>query len=642
MQQFFAEPEISTRASAGDKLRTLARILLFAWTVLVACPIRYWPVIDSCDNTWVSALNYAAAHGLAIGRDVIWTTGPLGYLVFPQDIGHNLAQGLAFQCGTWLVLTAIFADLFFRTELTLRQLTVFSLCFGFSAPLYWFNYMGLENLLLSGMLVLLVVERWRGGIVRYAGALALAGVIPLVKLTGGMIAAGAVAGFLLDRIVRLRSKAWSHAVLAPVIPLLSFGAGCWFLLPSFAAFAGYLKNSVAVVSGYSAAMSVSGDWIELAGAAQTLLWIGLFLYVGTKPDWRKALFFVALLALPLCMSVKHGFVRQDNHIINFFCFGGLSLGLISLAVRMDKRRMATLSLILIAYTVIWLEYMGARIGFYPAIAQASGIESARFALGALPWVNLRAQLKDDAERNHPPDSRIEPEIRAIVGSFPVASLSVVYSGAILDGLNLQIYPVIQRYSAYTPDLDRLNAGWIRNQGPRYLIFDWSAIDGRHPWVETPAMWLEVYRWYDTRLLGARNLLMERRQRPRFQRLELINRARAPFGREVAIPQSRSPLFWTMNCQLSGTGEMRKLLFRIPDVTITVTQAQSPPISYRAIPNVLASPVLGNYLPNSLAGLAAVLNPAVAPNDAIQKFKLGGPGASSYNSTCEIELLRPVL
>src|ERR1022692_2568086 len=64
------------------------RALLFVWTILVACPIRYWPIVDSIDNTWVFALNYGAAHGLAIGRDLIWTTGPLGFLVFPMDFGN--------------------------------------------------------------------------------------------------------------------------------------------------------------------------------------------------------------------------------------------------------------------------------------------------------------------------------------------------------------------------------------------------------------------------------------------------------------------------------------------------------------------------------------------------------------------------
>src|SRR5262249_26477031 len=134
--------------SRGNLKARLFKALLFLWSVLVACPVRRWPLDDSIDNTWMFALNYAAAHGLKLGRDVVWTTGPLGYLVFPQDIGRNLAQAFVFQGVIWVVMIAILAILFYRTEVPLKNLGYFAVFFSLSAPLYWFNYMGPENLLL--------------------------------------------------------------------------------------------------------------------------------------------------------------------------------------------------------------------------------------------------------------------------------------------------------------------------------------------------------------------------------------------------------------------------------------------------------------------------------------------------------------
>ena len=43
-------------------------------------------------------------------------------------------------------------------------------------------------------------------------------------------------------------------------------------------------------------------------------------------------FFVALLTIPFLISVKHGFTRHDAHVINFFSFAGLALGLINLGL----------------------------------------------------------------------------------------------------------------------------------------------------------------------------------------------------------------------------------------------------------------------------------------------------------------------
>ena len=159
-----APPAPSSLRARHSLMSAAARALLFTWAVLIACPIRYWPLEASEDNTWIFAINYAAAHGLAIGRDIVWTTGPLGYLIFPQDIGANLVHALVFQDVLWAILIAIFADLFYFAGVSLRNLAFFTIFFSLSAPLYWFNYMGVENLLLAGAMILLVIARLRGGL----------------------------------------------------------------------------------------------------------------------------------------------------------------------------------------------------------------------------------------------------------------------------------------------------------------------------------------------------------------------------------------------------------------------------------------------------------------------------------------------
>ena len=111
------------------------RWALFLYLGLVLCPIRYWaPADQAVDNTWYFALNYAAAHHLAMGQDIVWTWGPLFYLLFPFDIGNNLARGLAFQASLWVLVIAVLWDLFFRSSFPLRNLAffLFLLAFPFS------------------------------------------------------------------------------------------------------------------------------------------------------------------------------------------------------------------------------------------------------------------------------------------------------------------------------------------------------------------------------------------------------------------------------------------------------------------------------------------------------------------------------
>ncbi len=611
------------------------RALLFIWTCLIACPIRYWSIHASEDNTWVFAINYAAAHGLATGRDIVWTTGPLGYLIFPQDIGANLVHALVFQGVLWAILTAIFADLFYFSRVPLRSLGFFTIFFSLSAPLFWFNYMGPENLILAAAFVLLVVSRLRGGLGRYVIALALAGILPLIKLTAGMLAFGGVLGFLAERVIRVRKQAWREIALALVVPLAVAGIGCWLLLPSFDSWIAYVRSSIDFVGGYSSAMSTSGDLIEFGGVAEVILCIAAFLFVRTKSNRPLAWFFVALLTIPLLMSVKHGFTRQDHHVVNFFCFAGLALSLISLAVPLTGKRTPIALLVLLSYGLVSTEYMVARAGM-DSVAEVTGFRGASLAWKALSPTAMRTALHAE-DASFPVEARVEPEIRTIIGNSPVASLSVVFNGALLDGLNLKLYPVVQRYSAYTPYLDRLNAAFIRQKGPRFLLFDGYAIDRRHPWTETPAMWLEVYRWYNTRLLGDHNLLLERRSAPRFEQLRVIGQMDMPITKQLDFSKSKQAVFWTMRCGTSFKGTIQKTLLDIPEVAMRLGPEGT---RFRIIPEVMESPILAQRLPSTVSEFASVLNDAATPTPHVSTIDFGGPGATSYGPVCQVEFLAP--
>lgn len=614
----------------------IARIVLFLWTVLIACPIRYWPLDDSFDNTWVFALNYGAAHGLRIGRDLIWTTGPLGYLVFPQDIGNNLIQALAFQGLLWLALIVILADLYFCAQLATKNLWFFALFFSLSAPLYWFNFMGPENLVLAGALILLVLHRQRGGVGRYVAALALIGILPLIKLTGGMVGAGAVAGYLIEKTVRRDKGVVREAALALAVPVAVFFAGCWLLLPSVDAAVQYFRGSLEIVRGYRSAMAISGDPVELVSVVETLLGIVAFLFIRNREERATAWFFTALLAAPLLVSIEHGFVRQDVHVINFFCFAGLALALIATVVPLGGKRSIVAFLVLLNFGILSLEYMFARVGMDQALPEMTGMRGAAMAAGALHLSSTRAQLRAASEAKVSRDARLERDLRAIVNDQPIASLSIIYAGAALDQLDLQIYPIVQRYSAYTPALDERNAAWIRDRGPRFLIFDGYAIDSRHFWAETPAMWLEVYRWYNTRALGSRNLLLERRSTPRFTGFVEVGRTSIDLAEGLELPNE--PAMWKMSCEKKSFADLSEPPLRAHPVYMDVVDRGNNHKRFRVLPEVLDAPLPGENLPITLTDLASLLGPEGRVRSPIGRIAFSGMGLRSFRNECAVEFL----
>jgi hypothetical protein len=357
-------------------------------------------------------------------------------------------------------------------------------------------------------------------------------------------------------------------------------------------------------------------------------------------DREESRFFTLVLVIPVLMNLKHGFVRQDApHIAEFFCFLALALALVILAIPLNQRFTSFGTVVvLLLFAILWQDYVGGN-DLGRAITSVTGIGTVSRAWDALRFGHLRRSLDAEARGNYSADSRIEPEIKLIVGHEPVAFLSNAYSNALMDDLNLVLFPVLQRYSAFTPSLDQLDATWIDSKGPRFLIFDGLAIDGRHPWTESPSTWTEVYRWYNARMLGSHNLLLERRVEPRFTHFEPLAYRTAHFGEDLAIPESPDPVFWTMSCPLSKTGKLRALLARVPPVMMDVNGKDGRIGTFRVLLPVLGAPSLGNYLPSSLAEFAEVFGERKDRNFSVAKLEFRSLGKSAYRQDCEVEFLR---
>ena len=624
---------------AGRRGRKWIRLALYCLVVLDASPIRYLYLQYGVDGTWVFVLNYAAAHGLKVGRDIFFTYGPLAYLTFPQAFGNNLTEGLIFQTCLWFFLAWEIACLFFRANLPLRNLVLFTVFFALSTPLYWVNLGGVENLVLVITLVELHLYRLRGHLRHYVFALVSVGVVPLIKLSACLIASAALVGFLADRIMQDGRKAKREIALALLVPAAVAGVLLSAELSGWQGVFRYLYSTADLIGGYTAAMSHEGSLSQLGMAVVALAVLIYLLFRQAKENSGWARFSICVFAGPVLLSFKHGFARQLGHVFIYFGFMALAAALISLKIPLDRRRAFSVAVAVAIFTFSW-EFASFGKGVpstEDTMACASGLLNAHYVWGALRPAQLRQSLAPSTS-GFKPIWLIEPAIQAIVAGAPIASLSDSYTALAADGWNPRFLPIIQMYSAYTPYLDGLNAAWIRDSGPPFLIYDGRTIDDRDSWAATPATWLEVYRWYETRWLGPRNLLLQRRAAPRFTGLDSVARFTVTVPHSLLLPPSTAPVFWSRRCGHSLTGKIRLLLFRVAATEMRVNYETGIVRRARIIPEMLGSPVMGTYLPATLAEFAAVFQPN-GEIAAVREIAFGGPGIGNYASACEVELWR---
>src|SRR6266849_439512 len=81
-------------------VRTVGALLaLVATTYLVVAPFpsSYYAIRPGLDCSWVWAINWVADSQFRFGRDVAFTYGPLGYLLYPANIGHHVLASIVFR-----------------------------------------------------------------------------------------------------------------------------------------------------------------------------------------------------------------------------------------------------------------------------------------------------------------------------------------------------------------------------------------------------------------------------------------------------------------------------------------------------------------------------------------------------------------
>jgi hypothetical protein len=470
---------------AGTALRSNA------WTiglvlVLVACtwPFASGPLVagPGLDNSWVVGLSMATAHGLAFGRQVIFTYGPLGFALNPVAVtpGMLLAgEGIGGLLQVALV-AVLLANL--RRRMSWPLAIVLTIVGAVLTEPLIATAFGLVALALTTP----APRRAQAIRMLALGGGAFAGFALLVKLNDGVAVTAIVTAGLLG------SDRRRHALAAGASSLLVALLSLWLLLGQpLGALPDYLHNGYDVVSGYVEAMGhnelgAGGDWevLVLLGSAAALS-TGAWTALSTEPLRRRAALAGAVLLVHYFLA-REMFVRYD---LGHAAFLGM---LVAVALMIPWRR---------NQRAVGLALAGAL-----AVASFSVLlQPIDQALDPLWHVNeLVAQARDVV---HPAALIAEGRTGVRRDDAVTATMARTLRGHCVNAEPDEIaavwahpgwrwcpLPVFQSYTAYTPRLDDLNAAAYAEtrHGPdRVLRQVQQAIDGRNPAWESPAAMLSL-------------------------------------------------------------------------------------------------------------------------------------------------------
>lgn len=541
------------------------------------------------DFGWALALHRAFSSDWQFGRDIVFSFGPWGFLAS----GYNPETYLV-SATIWFVFSIVWVVASWRLVMSFRQNQapgyVWIIAFTAASSIPIQNDFNIIPAAWSILLVMVYffVERDSTVVIQglLASFLALMGLVKFNALVSGAVIMAIIG---LDSIFRARRFPW-----VPVIWFLSLLLYWSAAGQQFDNFGLFLLNSYRVAEGYTEAMLLpdKAEWpmvvgyLVMAGLLLTLLWRKAWL----EFRWFALLPTAAIFSL-LFFVFKMGYVRNGSEHASSSAMVLLlvSLGLVAV-IRSEQKglRIASLAIFsvagLFAGTVI--SHWSPGFGLVSQFAQTLRPTRLFAPVAASATGYLRDEYVHYMDRK-----RTETKLPHLNGTVDLYSYDQAFLFA--NQLYYKPRPVIQSYSAYTPELAKINASHLRSSNTAdNILFAIQPIDGRHPALEDGLSWPELLTRYEIQngtVNQGKFLLLTRAAHPKKFWLTPLKTLNSQIGARIDLPDADRALIWAeIEIKASLIGKLAIAAYKPPILNIEATQKNGLTHHYRFVPKMGAA------------------------------------------------------
>jgi hypothetical protein len=607
-------------------------------------PSRMAMPSDALDASWGAVLHEAARQSWQFGADLVFTYGPLGYLVVPTFAPDIFWWMVAFHivvgAGCGWAFHALARNAGWPSWagaamlLALLPPTRGSSDIPFLLPVVLWPFLALQ------------APRPRAE----PAALALSvvvGAVALVKFTTFMLAAGLACVLAADDLVRRRRLPVVSAMfLTAVLALWLMAGQTLSVLPA------WLHTSFETSSAYSEAMSTPvGPYQRrelLLFAVNACALLGLATWRAVQQDGLRAsaLLLPASLLLVMFVQFKLGFVRHDAHAtVAMFLMPVLGVLVATGGVPETARRRFRL----LACVVVLLGLTSYAYGLRRYFDRLDPIEHYRaaYAFQIATVVDFARPAQMTTRLTHQRERALEALRTAL--PLPAGAGTIDLYGhrqglLLAQALPYAPRPVFQSYGAYTPGLAELNRRFLASaQGPRRVLFDGGTIDHRYPLMDEALSLPVLLTQFDVRGVVDGFTLLERRATARSLAWAPQRQLSTTLDAAIAVESSEGPVWAEIDIEPTVGGRLLAMAYKLSPLYLEVTTADGAVRPHRIMrPLVRGGMLLSPLIGSSDEFVRLVQGGAITSAQRVTSVRVVADWPSTYRSRVGVRLSRLVV
>ncbi len=549
-----------------------------------------WMPIEGLDPSWVVSMNEAIRYNFKIGKDIIFTFGPFasvytnqfhpatnlleifGVILFSfcycLVFSNLLKQTKAFYAYSIIVLISL---LLIKDTLLLSYPLMVFLAVSQIIELHKTQEADLKNTLKTTNLIIAYFSCF-GLLVLVKGSL-----LPFIAMVT-----------LLCAIWFLIEKLFLFSIITTLTPTL-FLAVFWKISgQDFSYLKDYFLNSFQIISGYTDAMSLTGNLIEILVFLILSVILLVKIFISSLYSIRSKFFLSSLLSLYLLITFKAGFVRHDGH-------GAISLSAVILSSLLvyfiikkeESFQTKILDFFLAILCIISLSLFLRYCNYKPKDLIKSLYNSPKEFVQNLSYIYERT--------NDPKDIILEYEqsLTNITKKFyipPVEGSSDIYpinqSALIASGNVWSPRPIFQSYSSYTEKLIKINADHLEGEkAPKNIFIQQFTIDNRYPASEDGPSFIKFLENYKVEKNYGDFLHLTKKASPEELIKKVILKSNFHFKEEVSLPSSDAIIFAKISFKKTLFGKILSIVLKPDIIELEAKFLDGSQSSFRIIPQM---------------------------------------------------------
>jgi len=506
---------------------SIGKLVILSIIIFISTFPKVEPVFETgLDSPFMWVYNYYYSTGFQVGNNVIFSYGPLCFLLQPLPLGNNLIIGLIVEsilrllfAFTFLYLGSIANKkkwlLHFLLILILLQITsLTSIIIGIIIGIVLIHF---ENEKSFWLLLGLIIATLGFYIKSITG----------IQAFGVLISYGVIYCLIYRRYKNLLIILFSFPLL-----LIIF----WFLLlKSFNGLYNFFYGSFQLINANSIASSLSPDnnWIIITG------FISLFLAIPFLINQKKAYLVYLISALSLFAAWKHGFSREDiYHMRGFFIY--LILFFSILFIYLDKVKKFHFMLISISLMLLYINMKNV-YNYNNFTTNLIGINN--FTEAFIEYHKLQEKSLKVSMANIQ-INKLDDKTRKTIDTNSVDIYPWDYSYIPANNLNWFSRPIIQNHSSLWLD-DQNALHFSSKKIPQYIIWhyvtdrydgEFGEIDNKYLLNNEPHALYSMLNHYTIISKTDKLLLLERSDKPNLSDPQIIKKTKTNWKTWVKVPE----------------------------------------------------------------------------------------------------------